>query len=1203
MKKLLVNSIVILVLISLFIVSCKPEGIPQPPPPDRGTGSEDLAGAAFGAIPEPTSIDYVYSTIDDLTFTPVGSSDTQLAGRVLLAAVPLVPPMEIGFRIVSVDGYIYTGKSTDLDFNQYNPGWKRLALTGNPAWQSSVFWMNNTYISGLPPAGNDVYIDIDLTQTDFDPAVATTVVVFPTLTYLGDQYGAPVDMGEEIPLPWGGGAGLLCGNSQVDTGEECDGTILPLTECSSFKPIFSGGTLTCNSSCKYDATACTVKNIVFNAGITSSGNIGGLSAADSKCNEAAAAAGLPGTYAAWLSDSTTSAASRVLNSDQPYYLPDGTTKVANSMSSLLLGTILNKINKFASGENSNIPYIWTNTKPDGTAYSTSNTCNNWASTTGEARYGRTYYDDDRWTSENDMQCSYFASFYCFPAGAGVTTDCRIIGCIQTLVCDTSTGQCVAGPGGTTTNDVSCSFTATVTTVNDPAGHLSSITTGSQISGTFSYDSSLPDSGGGSLTGDYSFTSPYKLESTVNSMTFSTNPSNVDLRIIVTNGAPGSMDRFQVNTPVDKAVFSPSSILPSGWKVFGLRFHLNDNLGTAVTSTALPTDLDLSDWQDKTGEYGYLISLYKYPYTTSGNLIEINSDITSMQCTGGTGGDPSSCVTTECFLPFVCDTSSGLCVECLTASDCDSGEICQSNECVEDTGGDQCTEEGDTGIDYYNQGKVKDSYDSDWYEDTCTLAGVDIDGPCIDTVQNCGIKERYCSSNNRRATHYISGTTFDSECPYGCEDGACIEAPTDECTEASCTGGIKECTDPDGGNKPKIAGKTNGLSPIDDSMKNRPDVCYGSTNKIVEYYCDTSKPGYYTYYAPPVQCPADAPKCVPSISGSYCAPITCPSSCSPPTPHCDVVTTGGLCAECRDGNDCSAGYSCTNNVCVEDVVGQCTEASCGECKDTVADGSDGGHKPKIAGVTKGFSAADDPPFSRTKPDLCVGLTDSIIEYSCDVSKPGYYAFNIVGCPADAPYCKSSDIAGEGAICVVTKCPSSCPPPAPYCDDTTTGGLCAECRDDNDCGTNEECISNACEEEQQLIPYWTLPAGSAGCNAGFAITSWDCGGNCKNNMQRVRCSPLPSGVVLGSPTPSVAGQDPSCGSGKVAVGYDCSSVCDGGSWNLLCATVGGGTLSSTALWTSSTSYNNDCITKGNDYYLTAINRANDKNDLKVGCKRIT
>jgi len=49
--------------------------------------------------------------------------------------------------------------------------------------------------------------------------------------------------------------GPVCGNGVIETGEDCDGTNLGGASCTSLG--FSGGTLSCSSTCTYDTSACT----------------------------------------------------------------------------------------------------------------------------------------------------------------------------------------------------------------------------------------------------------------------------------------------------------------------------------------------------------------------------------------------------------------------------------------------------------------------------------------------------------------------------------------------------------------------------------------------------------------------------------------------------------------------------------------------------------------------------------------------------------------------------------------------------------------------------------------------------------------------------------------------------------------------------------------------------------------------------------
>jgi hypothetical protein len=89
----------------------------------------------------------------------------------------------------------------------------------------------------------------------------------------------------------------------------------------------------------------------------------------------------------------------------------------------------------------------------------------------------------------------------------------------------------------------------------------------------------------------------------------------------------------------------------------------------------------------------------------------------------------------------------------------------------------CTD-SDNGIDYYTYGWAQDSYDNQPFYDYCTLNGRQVSS-CTDSSLDCGINEKYCGTNNRRSGHYISGSGFDTECPNGCANGACITDPSQD----------------------------------------------------------------------------------------------------------------------------------------------------------------------------------------------------------------------------------------------------------------------------------------------------------------------------------------------------------------------------------------------------------------------------------------
>ena len=82
----------------------------------------------------------------------------------------------------------------------------------------------------------------------------------------------------------------------------------------------------------------------------------------------------------------------------------------------------------------------------------------------------------------------------------------------------------------------------------------------------------------------------------------------------------------------------------------------------------------------------------------------------------------------------------------------------------------CTD-SDGGINYLIKGWTRDYYDTQSFYDYCTLDGKEITS-CTSVGLNCGIIEKYCDANNRRSGSYLSGSSFDAKCPYGCQDGAC-----------------------------------------------------------------------------------------------------------------------------------------------------------------------------------------------------------------------------------------------------------------------------------------------------------------------------------------------------------------------------------------------------------------------------------------------
>lgn len=150
----------------------------------------------------------------------------------------------------------------------------------------------------------------------------------------------------------------------------------------------------------------------------------GLEAADCICQQHAERwGGLSGTYKAWLSDSITSASSRLTHSDTPYVNRRGEHVVAN-WDELTAGTLQsNDIMNYDEGGDymsTQFHLVWTGTDRFGNTIDPTKTCNNWNS--GNAWDGGyagsatvdEYYDNFAgcWTEWGWRDCDGWNRLYC-----------------------------------------------------------------------------------------------------------------------------------------------------------------------------------------------------------------------------------------------------------------------------------------------------------------------------------------------------------------------------------------------------------------------------------------------------------------------------------------------------------------------------------------------------------------------------------------------------------------------------------------------------------------------------------------------------------------------------------------------------------------------------------------------------------------------
>lgn len=148
------------------------------------------------------------------------------------------------------------------------------------------------------------------------------------------------------------------------------------------------------------------------------GDLGGTSGADAKCQAAATAAKLPGTYKAWLSDSfdTSSPSNRFVHSTGPYKLINGAT-VAASWDDLTDGVLAAPINVTEKGDvvTASNEGAWTNTQRDGTRPDDPTDCDDWQSRDMNAfgQMGLVTGTNQAWTEAGPVSCQQHAPLYCF----------------------------------------------------------------------------------------------------------------------------------------------------------------------------------------------------------------------------------------------------------------------------------------------------------------------------------------------------------------------------------------------------------------------------------------------------------------------------------------------------------------------------------------------------------------------------------------------------------------------------------------------------------------------------------------------------------------------------------------------------------------------------------------------------------------------
>ena len=147
------------------------------------------------------------------------------------------------------------------------------------------------------------------------------------------------------------------------------------------------------------------------------GDLGGLAGADTECQSLATAAGLPGTYLAWLADGTASPATRFVQNPDPYRRVDASGVIANGWADLT-DTLISPVTVTELGVSltaADLPRnVWTNVAADGTERTPGRDCLGWtSSSSGDIGViGNFLSGGLSWTEHDVRTCDQSLRLYC-----------------------------------------------------------------------------------------------------------------------------------------------------------------------------------------------------------------------------------------------------------------------------------------------------------------------------------------------------------------------------------------------------------------------------------------------------------------------------------------------------------------------------------------------------------------------------------------------------------------------------------------------------------------------------------------------------------------------------------------------------------------------------------------------------------------------
>jgi hypothetical protein len=344
-------------------------------PDNDGDGISDITEISQG-----TDINLLTPALTTLTPSTVEASVTT---RVVAGGAHFDPGMTTTFGSDNPTPFNVTSTSFEVDVGPVAPGsGASITLpngeTGTASFSSVEHQPSITSFSP-PDAAFDSTETVTISGTNFYEGIA-------------------VDFGSESPVP----TNVSLTSMDVQVGPQALGQ-------ASVTVSYSSG--------KFATTSFEFRGsnrVVFVTNDTAAGHMSGspvgVPGADARCAAAAGAAGLPGTFLAWIANDSLDPDSRFTKTNR-YVRTDGTL-VASTWADLTDGTLQAPIDRDENGDPVS-DFIWTNVDSAGQQETTTVDCSEWTSAGGNGRVGSTSVTDGDWTAISADSCAQQNRLYCF----------------------------------------------------------------------------------------------------------------------------------------------------------------------------------------------------------------------------------------------------------------------------------------------------------------------------------------------------------------------------------------------------------------------------------------------------------------------------------------------------------------------------------------------------------------------------------------------------------------------------------------------------------------------------------------------------------------------------------------------------------------------------------------------------------------------